>query len=56
MSLAMWTLYGGGLEAVAIKTTREKLEITLNDNETFPSLKIARLAVHKNHQKAGIGK
>jgi GNAT superfamily N-acetyltransferase len=38
-----------------------KLDYSERDNgqigyETFPSLKIARLAVHKDHQKAGIGK
>lgn len=38
-----------------------KLDYSERDNgqigyETFPSLKIARLAVHKDHQKSGIGK
>ncbi|MGJ9384916.1 hypothetical protein [Salipaludibacillus sp. CF4.18] len=33
MSLAMWQLFGGGVEAVAIRTTKAKLETVLCENK-----------------------
>ena len=35
MSLAMWALYGGGQESVALRTTEGKLEQLISGNQTF---------------------
>jgi len=35
MSLAMWEMYGGGRESVAIRSTRSKLETLLKNNDLF---------------------
>lgn len=35
MSLAMWEMYGGGREAVAVRSTKSKLEGLVKDNASF---------------------
>ena len=35
MSLAMWEMYGGGSESVAVRSTPSKLKGLIEDNATF---------------------